>query len=177
MNINHEQKIRLGLALGAVVALVAGYAVIGESKSNLDASAASFRQGGPGKHWQGPHGASGATGGAGQPGQPGQNGQRGEHGPGGQGGPPRMNELSGTTREKAVAAAKKAYDGTVDHAFAKPNGSGYVVVFEKSDGTHVAVELSKKFKVTGKHTMQGPPGGGRGGPPAGEQPPQGTTTQ
>jgi hypothetical protein len=154
MNLDQTQKTRLAIALGAVVALVLGFAVLNKSDSGSNASASTAMRG------------PGATGG----GMP-------------QGGPSQMSELSGTTRTKAVAAAKTKGSGTVDHAFADPSGSGYVVIFEKSDGTHVCVQVSKDFKVTGTSTIRmGPRGQGQGqsGPPqSGQQPQtmQGTNTQ
>lgn len=174
MNLDSTQKTRLAIALGAVVALVLGFSVLNKSDSTSNASAQTAMRGPGGQNGQmapGGQGASGATGATG--------GGMGQGGPpnGGQAGPPQMTELTGTTKTKAVAAAKTKESGTVDHAFADPSGSGYVVIFEKSDGTHVGVQVSKDFKVTGTQTMQMGPGGqgGQGGPPSGNQ--QGTTTQ
>lgn len=178
MNLDSQQKTRLAIALGAVVALVLGFSVLNKSDSDSTASA-NTAMGGPGMQQgqappgaQGNPGANGATGGGMGPG-------RGGPPNGGQGGPPQMTELTGTTKTKAVAAAKTKASGTVEHVFEEPNGSGYVVIFEKSDGTHVGVQVSKDFKVTGTQTMQMGPGGkgqGQGAPPAGAQQ-QGTNTQ
>ncbi|MBJ7354465.1 MAG: hypothetical protein JHC98_06530 [Thermoleophilaceae bacterium] len=176
MNLDQQQKTRLAIALGAVVALVLGFSVLNKSDSGSNASASTAMRGQGMQNGQGPPGAQGGSGATGATG-----GGMGQGGPpnGGQGGPPQMTELTGTTRTKAVAAAKTKASGTVDHAFEAPNGSGYVVIFEKSDGTHVGVQVSKEFKVTGTRTMQMGPGGqgeGQGGPPAGAQQ-QGTNTQ
>jgi hypothetical protein len=168
MNLDKEQRTRLAIALGAVVALVLGFSVLNKSDDGASTASAASQRTAPGMNGQAPPGAPGASSATGASGATGGMGR----GPGGPGGPGGQAELTGATATKAKAAAVKAAGGTADHTFKNPSGSGYVVIVEKSDGTHVFVELDSNFKVTAKRTMQGPPGGVQGG-----QPPQWDGTQ
>ncbi len=173
MNIDSKQRTQLAVALGAIVVLVAGYSAFGKTDPVSDKTA----QRGPMGQMGGPpgqmqqDGASGATGAMGRPGGPG--GPGGHGGPGGQSGPgggQMPQQVTGAAATKAKDAAEKAVDGEARGVMQARSGDGYVVIVETDDGP-VIVELSKSFKVTGKHEMNGrgdhdgPPPGGQGGPP------------
>ncbi|HET7489272.1 MAG TPA: hypothetical protein VFJ85_15175 [Acidimicrobiales bacterium] len=101
----------------------------------------------------------------------------GHHGGRGPGGPGGQAELTGDAAAKATAAAQAAVPGgSVLRAEQNPDGSGYHVHVQKSDGTEVVVRLDTNFKVTGVDTA--PPGfGGPGGHPGpGGPAPDGSTT-
>jgi hypothetical protein len=155
MNLDQQQKIRLAIALGAVVALVLGFTVLNKSDSSSNANASAAM-----------HGPTGATGGMG-PGGP----------PGGHGGPGQMEAVTGTAATKAKAAAEAKVNGTAQQVMKNPRGSGYVVFVQTDDGTPTIVEVSTSFKVTATRELRGGPGG----PPTSGQAPnsqsQGTNTQ
>ncbi|MBI2690629.1 MAG: hypothetical protein HYX29_01600 [Solirubrobacterales bacterium] len=161
MNLDKEQKTWLVIALGAVVVLVLGFSLLNTSDSDTSANA-NAQMPGPD-----PSGAGGD--GMGQGGPPG----------GGPGGPGQMEEVTGSAATKAKEAAEAEVDGTAQRVMKNPQGSGYIVIVQTEEGTPTIVTVSAKFKVTESRAMQGPPGGGQGGPPQGSQPPsvEGTNTQ
>ena len=170
MNLDQTQKTRLAIALGAVVALVLGFAVLNKSDSGSNANAKTAMNGPGGQSGQMPPGAqggSGATGGGmGQGGPPG----------GQQGGPPQMETVTGSAATKAKAAAEAKVKGTAQQVMKNPRGSGYIVFVQTSDGTPTLVEVSTAFKVTATRKMgNGPPQGGQQGAPP--QSMQGTGSQ
>lgn len=154
MNLNKQQTTRLAIALGAVVVLVLGFSVWSQSDSGSKASANKAMAGPGGPDGQGPPG-------------------------GDRGGPGQMEEVTGAAATKAKAAAEDEVDGTAQRVMKNPQGSGYVVIVQTDEDRPTIVTVSDKFKVTGSQAMQGPPGGGQGGPPQGSQPPavEGTNTQ
>lgn len=150
MNLDQRQKTRLAIALGVVVALVLGFAVLNKSDSSSRADATTAARG-PG----------------GQGGPPG----------GGQAGPPQMEAVTGTAATRAKSAAEAKVDGTAEQVMKNPRGSGYVVIMKTDDDTPTIVEVSEAFKVTDTREMgSGPP---QAGPPQGGQPQamQGTNAQ
>lgn len=157
MNLDKQQKTRLAIALGAVVVLVLGFSVWNKSDSGSNASANKAMAGPGGPNGQGPPGAPG----------------------GGRSGPGQIEEVTGSAATKAKAAAEDEVDGTAQRVMKNPQGSGYVVIVQTDEDTPTIVTVSDKFKVTGSQAMQGPPGGGQGGPPQGSQPPavEGTNSQ
>jgi hypothetical protein len=171
MNLDKQQKTRLAIALGAVVALVLGFSVLNKSDSGSTANANTAMRGPGGQSGQAPPGAPGSSSATGATGATG--GGMGQGGPpgGGRGGPGQMEAVTGTAATKAKAAAEAKVDGTAQQVMKNPQGSGYVVFVQTDNGTPTIVEVSTAFKVTATREMQGPPGGGRGGPP------QGTNTQ
>jgi hypothetical protein len=77
--------------------------------------------------------------------------------------------LDADTAAKVEAAAKAAVpNATVDHTGKDRDGSGYVAMMEKADGTHVLVHEDANFKGTSVEDpapMRGPgPGGHHRGP-------------
>jgi hypothetical protein len=157
MNLDKQQKTRLAIALGAVVALVLGFSVLNKTDSDTNASANTAMRG------------PGATGGGmGQGGPPG----------GGRGGPGQLEVVTGTAATRAKVAAEAKVSGTAQRVMKNPRGAGYVVFVQSDDGTPTIVEVSTSFKVTATRQMP------QGGPPSGGQPdgttssqPQDTTTQ
>lgn len=142
MNLDKQQKTRLAIALGAVVALVLGFAVLNKSDSGSNANANAPMRGPGGQSGQMPPG-------------------------GGQGGPPQMEAVTGSAATKAKAAAEAKVDGTAQQVMKNPRGSGYMVIVQTDAGTPTMVEVSSAFKVTATHEMRGgpPQGGQQGGPP------------
>lgn len=157
MNLDKQQKTRLVIALGAVVVLVLGFSVWNKTDSGSSVAANQAMPGSGGPNGQGPPGAQG----------------------GGQGGPGQMEEVTGAAATKAKAAAEAEVDGTAQRVIKNPQGDGYVVIVRTNDSGPTIVAVSDEFKVTKSQVMQGPPGGGQGGPPQGAQPPaaDGTNTQ
>ncbi|MGH2958867.1 MAG: hypothetical protein ACRDKE_04635 [Solirubrobacterales bacterium] len=134
MNLDKQQKTRLAVALGVVVALVLGFSALNKSDSQSVANANAAMQG--------PSGQGGPPG-------------------GGQGGPGQMEAVTGAAATKAKAAAEAKVDGTAQQVMKNPRGSGYVVLVLTDDGTPTLVEVNTAFKVTAtRETGQGGPPAG-----------------
>jgi hypothetical protein len=74
-------------------------------------------------------------------------------------------ELTGTTRDRAVAAALAATGGgTVLETEAGDDGAAYGVEIRLDDGRQVEVNLDERFRVVGQEADEDTPGEGeRGG--------------
>jgi uncharacterized membrane protein YkoI len=72
-------------------------------------------------------------------------------------------ELTGATRERAVAAALAATDGgTVLETEAGDDGATYGVEVRLADGRQVEVRLDESFRVVGQEADEDRPGEGEG---------------
>ena len=81
---------------------------------------------------------------------------------------PEEKPLTGDTLAKVKAAVSAKYPGATFVRVETDSDGAYEAHITKKDGTHVAVEVSKAFAVTGEE--QPPPGDGprgHGGPPPG----------
>jgi uncharacterized membrane protein YkoI len=72
-------------------------------------------------------------------------------------------ELTGTTRDRAVAAALAATGGgTVLETEAGDDGAAYGVEVQLPDGRQVEVNLDESFRVVGREADEDKPGEGEG---------------
>ena len=67
-------------------------------------------------------------------------------------------ELTGATRDRAVAAALAATGGTVTETEAGDDGAAYGVEVRLPDGRQVEVNLDQSFKVIGQEPDEDQPG-------------------